>query len=71
MFVFDQGTNSINVILDDVLLFDEVDSYAKGKTAECILHISEMEFESSVRLMKELSASTLIIKILEIIFLSS
>jgi replication factor C small subunit len=49
------------------LLYEQVDSYSKGKSAEVILKITEFEYQSQLRVIKELSAAALIISILEII----
>jgi len=49
------------------LLYDEVDNYSNGHSAEVILKIGQYEYECSFRVIKELSASALLISILEII----
>lgn len=49
------------------LLYDEVDSYSNGHSAEVILKIADYEYQSTIRVIKELSAAALIISILEVI----
>lgn len=49
------------------LLYSEVDSYSNGHSADCILKITEYEYQAQTRVIKELSAAALIISILEII----
>jgi DNA polymerase III delta prime subunit len=49
------------------LLYDEVDNYSNNKSAEVILKLAEYEYQSNLRVIKELSASALLISILEII----
>lgn len=49
------------------MLYDQVDNYSAGHTAEIILKTAEYEYQSQTRLIKELSATSLIISILELI----
>lgn len=49
------------------LLYENVDSYSNGKSAEIILKITEYEYQSQMRIIKELSAASLVISILELI----
>lgn len=48
------------------LLYDHVDDYSNGNSADVILKITEYEYQSGFRVIKELSAASLIISILEI-----
>lgn len=48
------------------LLYEQVDDYSNGNSADIILKITEYEYQSGFRVIKELSAAALIISILEI-----
>ena len=49
------------------ILYDKVDEYSKGHTAEVILKLAEYEYQHQTRLIKEMSAAAALISILELI----
>ena len=49
------------------LLYDEVDSYGKGKQAECILNIAEAQYQDVNVVDKEINFMSLIIRLMRIV----
>ena len=49
------------------LLYDEVETYSKGKVAECILTIAEAQYQDVNVVDKEINFMSTIIKILRVI----
>ena len=49
------------------LLYDEVETYGKGKVAECILNIAEAQFQDVNVVDKEINFMSLIIRLIRIL----
>ena len=49
------------------LLYDDVESYSKGKEAECILNIAEAQYQDVQVVDKEINFMSLIIRLLRIL----
>ena len=49
------------------LLYDEVESYGKGKEAECILNIAEAQYQDVQVVDKEINFMSLIIRLLRVL----
>ena len=49
------------------LLYDEVETYGKGKVAECILNIAEAQYQDVNVVDKEINFMSLIIRLLRVI----
>jgi hypothetical protein len=49
------------------LLYDEVDSYGKGREAECILNIAEAQYQDVQVVDKEINFMSLIIRLLRVL----
>ena len=49
------------------LLYDEVETYGKGKEAECILNIAEAQYQDVQVVDKEINFMSLIIRLIRIL----
>ena len=49
------------------LLYDEVETYGKGKVAECIMNIAEAQFQDVNVVDKEINFMSLIIRLLRLL----